>query len=180
MVKFIIKEEYETNIDNVFLELTKNNFIEYVKKYDESLIDCYIEREIHEKSIYKNITISIFKTNLPSFLSLFLTEENNKVRTLCKYDLKNKKGKFKVEGKSLDLISATINYDEEFKKTTNGCLKIIKFDIVSNIPLLKNKIENTLKENFIKSSKLRYAILKKWINKKKNKKTNKENKIDNL
>ena len=173
MVKFIIEEEYETNIDNIFLELTKNNFIDYIKKYDKSLIECYIEREIHEKNIYKNVTVSILKTDLPSFLSFFLTEKNNRVRTLCKYDLKNKKGKFKVEGKSLDLISATINYEEEYKETNNGCLKIIKFDIVSNLPLLKNKIENTLKNNFIKSSKLRYAILKKWINKK-NKKLKKK------
>ena len=105
MVKFIIEEEYETNIDNIFLELSKNSFINYLKKYDKSLIECYIEREIHEKNIYKNVTISVLKSDLPSFFSLFLTEKNNKVRTLCKYDLKNKKGKFKVEGKSLDLIS---------------------------------------------------------------------------
>lgn len=177
MVKFSIKEEYDTNIDNIFMIFTKEKFLDYLKKYDKALIECYIERTIKEKNLYKNITVSILKTDLPSFLSLFLTEKNNKVRTLCKYDLKNKKGKFKVEGKSLDLISATINYYEEYEETKYGCLKIINFDIVSNLPLLKYKIENTLKENFIKSSELRYAILKKWI--KKNKKKF-EKKVENL
>ena len=173
MVKFSITEKYETDIDNVFLELTKKKFLNYLIKHDESLLKCYIQREIDDEDIYKNITVSIIKSDLPSFLSLFVSDDTYEVLTYSKYDLVNKKAKFKVKGKSLDLIQAKIFYDEHYEETDYGCKKIINFEVISDLPIIKNKIEKTLKNNFIESSKIRYGIFEKWINKKYKKKKEK-------
>ena len=169
MVKFSIKEEYETNVDNIFLELANKNFLTYLKKYDESLIDCYIEKEKKEDNIYKTLTVSIMKTELPTFLSIIIGNIENKFLTLSKYDLEKKEAKYKVKGRSLDLISSSIIFSETYENTKKGCVKVIDFIIECNLPVIKNKVEYILKENFIKTSELRHKIFKRWIKKNKKK-----------
>ena len=48
MVRFSIKEEYETKVDNIFLELTNQKFLNYLKKHDNSVIDYYIDKKKKE------------------------------------------------------------------------------------------------------------------------------------
>tara|TARA_B100000674_G_scaffold417940_1_gene368121 strand:- start:318 stop:839 length:522 start_codon:yes stop_codon:yes gene_type:complete len=169
MVKFSIKEEYETKVDNIFLELANQKFLNYLKKYDESIIDCYIEKEKKEDNIYKTLTVSVMKTELPKFLSLIVGNLENKFLTLGKYDLEKKEAKYKVKGKSLDLISSRIIFSEKYESTKKGCVKVIDFIIECDLPVIKNKVEDILKDNFIKNSELRHQIFKKWIKKNKKK-----------
>jgi hypothetical protein len=177
MVRFSIKEEYETKVDNIFLELTNQKFLNYLKKHDVSIIDYYIDKEKKEDNIYKIITVSIMKTELPNFLSLIIGNLENKFSTLGKYDLEKKEAKYKVKGKSLDLISSSIIFSEKYENTKEGCIKIIDFMIECNLPVIKNKIEEVLKDKFINTSKIRHEIFKKWINKKKKKKKKKLNSL---
>ena len=175
MVNFIIREKYQTKVDNIFLELANQKFLNYLKKYDESIVDCYIDKEKKENNTYKTLTISIMKTELPKFLKLIVGDLENKFSTIGKYDLEKKEAKYKVKGKSLDLISSSIVFSEKYENTKEGCIKIIDFTIICNLPVIKNKVEEVLKHNFIKTSELRYEIFKKWI-----KKMKKKNKLNSL
>ena len=169
MLSFEIIEKYKCNIEDIYLELSKEDCLNYIVENDNDLISLKISQYSEDVRYIYTVHESIININIPSWIKYFIPSiENYKLFNYFRYDKEKKIVHCDIKSDLLNYLGLSISFDEKYNQNEISVDKIINFKINSDIRIVGSKIESYIKENIIVNSNFRRKLLSKWIEHNKN------------
>lgn len=158
---------FNFNSDKFINLITSKDYYVFLKDNDEQLLDFNFEYfNINENEIDYEVNLK-YKSIIPEYVSKFLASDlNESVSEIINYNIKKKNCKTKINSKSLDKLSTSIEYEFKLKDNNISCDQEIIYSFSSSIPFISTYIESTIEERLKKKSKFLYNLQVKYFNKK--------------
>ena len=153
--------------DDFIQIITSNDYYKFLKDNDDQLLDFNFEYfNINENELDYKVNLK-YKSIITEYVSKFLGSDiNDNVSEIINYNIKKKICKTKINSKSLDKLSASIEYEYKLKDNNKSCDQEIIYNFSSSIPLISSYIESSIEERLKTKSKFLYNLQVKYYNKK--------------
>lgn len=162
-----INNNFNFTSDEFIQIITSNDYYKFLKDNDDQLLYFNFEYfNINENELDYKVNLK-YKSIIPEYVSKFLASDlNENVSEIINYNIKKKICKTKINSKSLDKLSTSIEYEYKLKDNNKSCDQEIIYIFSSSIPLISSYIESSIEEILKTKSKFLYNLQVKYYNKK--------------